>query len=148
MNLILSTELLNSVHAHGEASYPQEGAGLLLGHRDDDHREVEVVLPLENTFEEKQRGHRYLIDPQAMIEAEEWAEKQDLTVLGVFHSHPDHPARPSEFDREMALPWFVYVISSIQSGDATRSRAWQLADDREQFEEVNIQITDPEEEAA
>lgn len=147
MSLILSTELLDSVHVHGETSYPDEGAGLLLGRQDDGKRQVEVVLPLENTFEKNQRGHRYLIDPQAMIEAEEWAEERDLTVLGVFHSHPDHPARPSEYDRRMALPWFIYVITSVESGSATQSRAWKLAEDREQFEEVNLQITGTEEEA-
>ncbi len=148
MTLRMPVDLLNEIHAHGEASYPEEGAGLLLGSREGDARSVEAVLALENTFEESQRGRRYLIDPQAMIEAEQAADAQGRTILAVFHSHPDHPARPSDYDLRMALPWFVYLITRVERGEARESRAWRLTEDREGFEEVRLQIDRTEEEAA
>lgn len=148
MTLRLPVKLLHEIQVHGESSYPDEGAGLLLGSREDEVRTVEAVLPIDNTFEEGQRGHRYLIDPQAMIQAEQEADAQGRTILAVFHSHPDHPARPSDYDLRMALPWFVYLITSIESGEAGQSRAWRLTEDREGFEEVRLQIDRTEEEAA
>lgn len=148
MMLRMATSLLERVHVHGEESYPEEGAGLLLGRQQGDLRLVEQVLPLQNTFEHTQRARRYLIDPQAMIEAEEEAEAQGRSLLGVFHSHPNHPARPSEFDRKLALPWFIYVITSVQDGRAERSRAWLLREDRSGFEEIILEIDTSEEEAA
>jgi len=67
-----------------------------------------------------------------------------LDVLGVFHSHPDHPNQPSEFDREWAMPWFSYVITSINLGRAVASRSWLLSEDRAQFAEEQIAVRDIE----
>jgi proteasome lid subunit RPN8/RPN11 len=64
-----------------------------------------------------------------------------MEVVGVFHSHPDHPAEPSEFDRGMAWPWFTYVITRVERGKAAESRAWRLAEDRGDFVEERL-ITD------
>jgi proteasome lid subunit RPN8/RPN11 len=65
-----------------------------------------------------------------MMAAEDEAEALGLDVVGVFHSHPDHPAEASETDREWALPWFSYLITSVRSGRAAESRSWRLVDDR------------------
>lgn len=140
MTLLLPQPLLAQIQAHGAASYPQEGAGLLLGARAGDECRVQQVLPLENTFEESQRGRRYMIDPRAMMEAEEQAEEQGQELLGVFHSHPDHPAQPSEYDRKMALPWIIYLITSVQAGQPDESRAWRLLEDRSSFDEVPLKV--------
>lgn len=126
----LPHELLLKIWKHGEEAYPQEGAGLLLGHLDGETRFVERILPLQNTFAVEQRHHRYMITPEDMILAEEQAEEMGLEIIGVFHSHPDHPAQPSEFDRERALPWYSYLISSVHQQGTLESRSWRLSDDR------------------
>ena len=162
--LELTPELLNQIHAHGEAAYPEEGAGFLLGHLlppspgigraapalagrgaggeglVGDHRQVTAILRLENAREDASRHNRYLLTPQAYLLGEGEAARLGLDVLGVFHSHPDHPNRPSEFDREWAMPWFSYLITSVQSGQAVESRCWRLAEDRSGFHEESIFI--------
>lgn len=130
--------LLSEIHLHGETAYPQEGAGFLLG-RDGDRRQVLAVLPLPNARAEAERHNRYLIAPQEYLKAEQQAEEQGLVLLGVFHSHPDHPDRPSEYDREWAQPYFSYLITTVSSGRAVGSRSWRLAEDRSKFEEEPIE---------
>jgi proteasome lid subunit RPN8/RPN11 len=132
--------LLSRIQQHGEKAYPEEGAGLLLGVSDEKERQVVDILALENSREGPARHNRYLISPQDIYQAELTAEALGLDVIGVFHSHPDHPAVPSEFDREWAMPWFSYIITSIGKGSASQSRSWRLTDDRERFEEEQIQV--------
>ena len=138
--LRLSKDLLRRIQAHGEQAYPEEGAGFLLG-SDGTQRAVEAVLPLSNAREDQARHNRYLITPEDYFKAESEAERRGLSLLGVFHSHPDHPNRPSEFDREWAQPYFSYIITSVQSGKAIGSRSWRLTEDRSQFVEESVQTT-------
>jgi proteasome lid subunit RPN8/RPN11 len=76
-----------------------------------------------------------------MLRGEQEALRLGLDVVGVFHSHPDHPNRPSDFDREWALPWYSYVITSVQAGQAVESLSWRLEEDRSAFIEEQIQVT-------
>ena len=140
MTLQFSKTVLAQIHAHGAEAYPQEGAGFLLG-EDDHQRTVQAIFSLSNAREEAARHNRYLITAEDYIKGEMEAERLDLTLIGVFHSHPDHPNRPSEFDREWAQPFFSYVITSVESGKALESRSWRLVEDRSKFEEEIIQIT-------
>jgi proteasome lid subunit RPN8/RPN11 len=144
MTLYLSSALLKEIHANGAAAYPEEGAGLLLGHAEGDRREVAAIRRMANAREDAARHHRYLITPQEMLRNEQEAARLGLEVIGVFHSHPDHPNRPSEFDREWALPWYVYVITAVQAGRAVESRCWQLREDRSEFFEVDIRVEEQE----
>jgi len=133
--------LLAQIHAHGEQAYPEEGAGFLLGaYSDNGTRAVRVIFPLANSREDEARHNRYLITPEDYLKAELAADRLGLSVIGVFHSHPDHPNRPSEFDREWAQPFFSYVITSVQSGKAVESRSWRLIEDRSKFEEEEIKL--------
>jgi proteasome lid subunit RPN8/RPN11 len=138
--LEITPELLRQIQAHGEAAYPEEGAGFLLGKDDGDHRQVTAILALDNAREQAARHNRYLLTPQDYLDGENEAARYNLDVLGVFHSHPDHPNRPSEFDREWAMPWFSYVITSVDHGRAVGSRSWRLAEDRGRFVEEPIQV--------
>jgi len=142
MGLEISRDILNRIYAHGEAAYPEEGAGFLLGVADGDQRQVAAILPLENAREDSARHNRYLLTPQDYLRGEQHAAGLGLDVLGVFHSHPDHPNRPSEFDRQWAMPWFSYVITSVEGGHAVGSRSWRLSEDRSAFEEEPIQVLD------
>ena len=135
MQLKIAAAVLKAIHKHGEAAYPEEGAGLMLGRVDGDEREVSDILPLENSREDAARHNRYLTTAQDML-----AARRGLDIVGVFHSHPDHPNQASEFDREWALPFFSYIITSIQQGKAAGSRSWRLTDDRTQFAEERIQV--------
>lgn len=141
MSIILSDILLAEIHAHGAAAYPEEGAGLLLGHAQEDQREAISIWGLPNAREAGARHNRYLITPQDMLHGEQEAERLGLEVIGIFHSHPDHPNRPSEFDREWALPWYSYIITSIAHGKAVESCSWRLSEDRSQFynEEIHVE---------
>jgi len=136
--MYISDDLLRRIHAHGEAAYPDEGAGFLLGFVNGDERFVSAILPLENAREAGARRNRYLLTPQDFLRAEQEAARLGLDLLGVFHSHPDHPSQPSEFDREWALPWFSYLISSVQAGQTAGSRCWRLVEDRSGFYEEPI----------
>ncbi|MGD8457289.1 MAG: M67 family metallopeptidase [Anaerolineales bacterium] len=140
MNINLPEELMDKIHTHAEGTYPEEGAGLLLGRDEDGGRVVVDVLPLPNSREDSARHNRYVITPQHLFEGEKQAEARGLDVIGVFHSHPDHPNRPSEFDRTWAVPWFSYIITSVEKGQAVASRSWRLTDDRQKFNEEHIVV--------
>ncbi len=138
--LELAAGILSRIQAHGEAAYPEEGAGLLLGITAEGRRQVLHILEFNNSREENARLNRYLLTPQDYLAGEQEADRLGLEVLGVFHSHPDHPDRPSEFDREWAMPWFSYMITSVEDGKAVSTRSWQLAEDRLAFLEEPISL--------
>jgi proteasome lid subunit RPN8/RPN11 len=140
MVLEIDPELLAEIHAHGEAAYPEEGAGFLLG-TDGEIRKVLKLWLLPNSREDGARHNRYLISPKDYMDGEAAADRLNLTLLGVFHSHPDHPDRPSEYDRDWAQPFFSYIITSIASGKAIESKSWRLAEDRSVFVEEEIITT-------
>ena len=142
MRLEMNSGILKEIHVHGESAYPEEGAGLLLGEVDNGSKRVTQILNLTNTREESARHNRYLLGPEDYARGEEEAERLGLEVLGVFHSHPEHPNVPSEFDREWAWPWFSYLITSVRSQMAMESRAWRLTEDRSGFVEERVVIHD------
>jgi len=139
--LEISIGLIDQIHAHGEAAYPEEGAGFLLGRLDGASRRVTSLVFLTNSRETTARRNRYLLTAEDYLAGEQEATRLGWDILGVFHSHPDHLNIPSEFDREWALPWFSYLITSIQPGRAAGSRSWRLADDRLAFSEETIHLT-------
>ena len=140
LTLQFTESILTQIHAHGAEAYPQEGAGFLLG-ADEMQRTVQAIYILPNAREEAARHNRYLITPTDYLKAELQADRLGLKLVGVFHSHPDHPSQPSEFDLEWAQPYFSYVITRVESGVARESRSWRLVEDRTRFEEEKIQIT-------
>ena len=142
VTLSVSDEVLARIHAHGEEAYPEEGAGFLLGaDSGNGPRAVTSIFPLVNSREDEARHNRYLITPEDYLKAELTADKLGLSLIGVFHSHPDHPNRPSEFDREWAQPFFSYIITSIREGKAIESRSWRLTEDRTRFDEEEIHMS-------
>ena len=139
MSLTLSPDVLRAIQAHGEASYPNEGAGFLLGRMASEAKTITATLPLANKWDSAGQYHRFQLSSQDWLLAEAECDRQGLDLIGCFHSHPDHPALPSEFDREYALPWFSYIITSVERGKAVASRSWLLADDRSAFAEEAIE---------
>lgn len=140
-SLTIPADLLAQLSAHLEAAYPEEGAGFLLGKIVGEGRLVRAVFPLPNAREAAARHNRFLITPQDYARAEQRAAQANLDVLGVFHSHPDSLNIPSEFDRQWALPYFAYLITTVTQGKAEHHRVWLLHDDRSRFAEIALEIT-------
>ena len=127
--------------SHGEKEYPHECCGFIIGNfKGNDSFGLEY-LPASNVKEEN-RECRFLIDPKAYQKAEDEADARGLSVISIVHSHPDHPDRPSDFDRDHAWPGFSYIIISIQKGNAISYKSWQLNENREFFTEENIKIVE------
>lgn len=139
MKIQIPQAILEKIHAHGEEAYPEEGAGFLIG-SDGPERHVVDIMPIPNSREVGARSRRYLLSAEDYQTAETEADRLGLTLVGVFHSHPDHPDRPSEFDREWAQPFFSYVITGVEAGRAKSSRSWRLMEDRSEFVEETIQF--------
>jgi proteasome lid subunit RPN8/RPN11 len=140
--LVLTAELRKSIESEGVAAFPNECCGILIGRDvtspDGRRRIVEKLLPGKNVFESDEQYHRFSIDPRLQLRAEREAEAEGRTVLGFYHSHPDHPARPSEYDREHGWPFYSYVIVSIMNGQPADMTGWVLNDQSEQFERQEI----------
>jgi proteasome lid subunit RPN8/RPN11 len=129
----LNEQVAQVIKKHGEATYPHECCGFLFGKQSDSGRVLELALEVENSQVEN-RERRFLVSPEDYLRAEQHAEKSGLDLLGIYHSHPDHPAIPSEHDRKQAMPFFSYVIVSVKKGKADELRSWVLNPDF-QFEE-------------
>jgi proteasome lid subunit RPN8/RPN11 len=133
MAIKLTAQIVDAINAHGRETYPNECCGALIG-RDG---AVADTLALPNTTEEGPR-RRFLVRPGDYRAAEESARAAGQDLLGFYHSHPDHPARPSQYDLDHAWPHFSYVIVSILEGNAADLRSWRLREDRSQFDEEAI----------
>jgi proteasome lid subunit RPN8/RPN11 len=143
MTLYITSEALEQIRAAGEAGYPDEVCGLMLGSDNARGRTVSALVPIANSFEGEEQYHRYLITPADMFRAEREARRLGLDVVGVYHSHPNAPARPSEYDRDHAA-WttWSYVIVSVGEGKAGEVRVWTLRDDRSGYDEDDLAVRD------
>jgi len=137
-SIILKVEHRRAIAKHGEALYPRECSGLLLGRRNGMIKQVEELVFIDQVAEPEYQGHRYHISSQGMQEGEEIARAKDLEIIGSFHSHIDEPARPSIYDREHARPSFSYVIVGVRQGRAHELAAWMLSEDGTAFFQEDI----------
>ena len=135
--LHLADEHREAIARHGEQGYPEEICGFLVGRAAGDAKTVTTLLPIENVRQEN-RSRRFEISPDDFYRADVAARRSGETILGVYHSHPDHPARPSEYDREHAWPWYSYVIVAVHGGKAVDLTSWVLRDDGVQFDPEEI----------
>ena len=142
--LWMNAELAAKIREHSVETYPYECCGALLG---TDHdapandqnqesrkfsREVLSLFPLVNRRDDSPRN-RFSVTADDVREAEKAASAQGLGVIGWYHSHPDHPARPSDYDRDHAWPWYSYIIVSVHTGVPQEMTSWRLKDDRSEF---------------
>ncbi len=135
--LTISRELADQICAHGAETYPHECCGALLGK--DDPREIRGLFPMINRRDDSPRN-RFSVTPQDVIDAEKAARQLGLDVVGWYHSHPDHPARPSQYDRDHAWPWYSYIIVSVAEGKPQDMTSWRLHDDRAEFSPEAIHV--------
>jgi proteasome lid subunit RPN8/RPN11 len=137
--LRLREEIANRIRGHGVETYPHECCGALLGSERDGLRDVGEIMPLKNQREDSPRN-RFSITAEDVKEAESAAQAAGLELIGWYHSHPDAPARPSEFDRVHAWPWYSYIIVSIQGRAPREMNSWRLTDDRAKYDAEPIEI--------
>ncbi|MGE0812192.1 MAG: Mov34/MPN/PAD-1 family protein [Vicinamibacterales bacterium] len=133
MTLTLGPGVRAAIEQHGREAYPHECCGALLG----DGTRVVAVHALPNVTTEGPR-RRFRVDDRDYMAAEREAGVRGLSLLGFYHSHPDHPAEPSQYDLDHAWPTFVYPIVSIREGRPDALRAWSLRDDRSRFDERDV----------
>jgi proteasome lid subunit RPN8/RPN11 len=131
----ISRPLLDQIHRHLEDGYPNEACGVMLGK----DGVVAEVAPAGNERTDSARN-RYLIDPLAYLKIERDADKRGLQVLGIYHSHPDVAARPSQFDLDHAWPNLSYLIVSVVRGRAVETNCWLLREDRSQFDAEPVEV--------
>ncbi|HUF05489.1 MAG TPA: M67 family metallopeptidase [Aridibacter sp.] len=142
MTITLKQEHWDEIRRIGEHEYPCEGCGLLLGITTENRsKQAEKIFRVENSKDEDERHNRSLITPGDLIRGEHVAAESALEVVGNFHSHPDHPAVPSDFDLEHALPVWSYIIVSVSDSSAGEVRSWVMLDDRSRFKEEKLLIT-------
>ncbi|CFR08382.1 Mov34/MPN/PAD-1 family protein [Yersinia kristensenii] len=137
IRLAVGTE--NQIRIEGENSYPNECCGALLGLFDKEGNAlVEAILPIINAREDEEQYHRFVITADDYLRAERTARVKGIEVVGFYHSHPDHPAIPSEYDREHALPFYAYIIVAVAQGGAGDLTSWRLDPNSRQFEQESV----------
>ena len=136
--LKIRDDLVQRIQEHGMETYPHECCGALLGVDGESSREAFDLLPLANRRNDSPRN-RFELSPEDVLLAEKSARERNLELLGWYHSHPDAPARPSEFDREHAWPWYSYIIVSVRNGEPREMNSWRLRDDRSAYDSEAIE---------
>ena len=130
---------LAEIREHGVRDYPYECCGLLLGRFESNAKIVTETYPISNAREESAKRNRFLITPEELMKGERFARQHDLEVVGFYHSHPDSPAVPSQYDLEHAWPTYSYIIVSTSPGEATDLFSWEQEPDRSRFNEEKIE---------
>ena len=149
MNLQLKTNHLEIIKNHAERTYPDECCGLILGYKNNEYKIAVEVITTENVWntekgnftedQENSTRRRYAISPQVMLQTQKVAINHNLNIIGIYHSHPDYPAIPSEWDRIYAWPEYSYVILSVQNAQADELQSWTL-DENHQFQAETIKL--------
>jgi proteasome lid subunit RPN8/RPN11 len=155
MPISLKAKHLYQIRTHAEATYPNECCGLLLGRIEATAKTVVDAIATENSWNQAEaaafaeatgqrqrqasQGSNFSIAPREMLAVQKQARAANLDIVGIYHSHPDHPAKPSEFDRAIAWPVYSYLIVAVPQGQATEILSWTL-DDEHQFQEEAIAI--------
>ena len=135
-SLKISDEAIGVINNHGIEAFPNECCGFLYGH-ETDGRIVTLAVPVPNNKDGDQR-RRFEISPLDYMRAEKFALQNDTTLLGVYHSHPNHPAIASEHDLAVAMPYFSYVIVSVMNGVVADLKSWRLKDEMQEFQEEKV----------
>ena len=136
--LLLSSIHARQIEAEGIKAYPNECCGIIFGTESGGKRVVHQLQPVENSFDAAEQYHRFSISPQQLMAAEKQAADAGQLVLGFYHSHPDHPARPSEYDRVRAWPFYSYVIVSIANRQPVDMTSWLLDEQTGSFQRQDI----------
>lgn len=139
--ITIESQALNTILADGQHAFPNECCGFMYGIETADNRIISKAIPVDNSKEGDQR-RRFEISPLDYMRAERYALENNLLLLGVYHSHPNHPAIASIHDLAKAMPYFSYVIVSVMEGEINHIRSWRLKDNERKFTEETIQYAE------
>ncbi|MEM3066148.1 MAG: M67 family metallopeptidase [Nitrososphaerota archaeon] len=139
MTLVISKSELDEIIRHALETYPEECCGLLVGRKDGGRSVVAKVVRSKNAYIGDRR-RRYVVDPLDIYNVEKDAEKQGLMLIGVYHSHPNYPARPSAYDAEVAWPSIRYLIVSIYDGKPEKVTVWLFNEKNKEFLEESMVV--------
>lgn len=128
--------MLDEIHAHAEATYPEECCGLLIA---DGNRKVSESIRMKNAYG-GQKHDRYDIDPMELFKADRSISQRGLEIVAIYHSHPDYPATLSKFDLEHSFSWYSYAVISVPKGHAEDTRSWVPSEDHRSAAEERIEI--------
>ena len=131
--------LVRAMEAHGREGFPEEVCGFLIGSAEEPRRVVEIRRAKNIAAEN--RGRRYRIDPLELLHADDNARNEGLDLIGIYHTHPNHPAVPSEYDRSRAASWYTYVILGVQDREPRELTAWRFGESAQRFDPEEIRIT-------
>jgi proteasome lid subunit RPN8/RPN11 len=137
--IAIAEKQLNEIREHGVRDYPYECCGLLLGRYTAECKLVTETYPISNAREESAKRNRFLITPDELLRGERYAREHDLEVVGFYHSHPDSPAVPSQYDLDHAWPTYSYIIVSTSADEARDLFSWEQEPDRSRFNQEEIQ---------
>jgi len=137
LKIAMTHTAMHKIRVHAMEAYPEECCGILMGNEEAEGKEVYDVYRIGNAKEEN-RTRRFLITPEEYRRGEAAAAAEGLAVMGFYHSHPDHPARPSQFDLDHAWPWCSYVIAAVEQRIPAAVKSWVLKEDRSGFDEEII----------
>lgn len=139
--IYISSDLVNRMLEEAKSAYPHECCGLLVGNNKGSRKEVCEVYPVENKNKERAQD-RYEIDPKKFDEIDREATKKGLSIIGIYHSHPDHPAAPSAFDKECAYAWteYSYIIISVRNREETEIKSWYFDQEKKTVEEEVLKV--------
>lgn len=140
--ITIPASLLRQIYDHTEASYPHECCGLMIGTLQDDgaNKVVHAFRTCKNLNQERARD-RYDMDPLDMLRVEREFENSAWEIVGIYHSHPDHPSRPSQTDTDRAFPIYSYVIVSVRNGTVASAQSWALNEEEKKFYEEPLVTT-------
>ncbi|NIP30025.1 MAG: hypothetical protein GTO02_07410 [Candidatus Dadabacteria bacterium] len=147
----IKSSAFNGMISDCENGYPFEVCGVMIGKEKvvtDFRKCVNLVMEddvrtewkNDKNLDKSRLKDRFELDPKDFMKADNWARENSLEILGIYHSHPDHPSKPSETDREVASPYWGYIIFSINEGKYNDSRLWYLSETDMQFEERQFEI--------
>ena len=137
--ITIAEQQLTEIREHGVRDYPYECCGLLLGRFDENVKTVRETYAISNAREESAKRNRFLITPEELMRGERYAREHDLEVVGFYHSNPDSPAVPSQYDLEHAWPTYSYIIVSTSAERANDLFSWEQEPDRSRFNQEEIQ---------
>ncbi|MDA4130319.1 MAG: M67 family metallopeptidase [Thaumarchaeota archaeon] len=142
--VVLHPQTTSLMESHAASSYPEECCGLLLGSYEDNSRikRVNEAKRMSNIFQKEERYHRYTIDPKEYLKVENEAESMGFEVVGIYHSHPEAPAKPSQFDMVYAWPTLSYVVISVKNKVPAEAKSWILKNDRSEFIQEELMVTE------
>ncbi|MDG6994596.1 MAG: M67 family metallopeptidase [Nitrososphaerota archaeon] len=142
-SLIIDQKSLDQINAHAVSAFPEECCGLMLGTFEEDSKvkRVEQLRRMANTYATEERYHRYTIDPKEFMEIENEASEQGKEIVGIYHSHPNAPSKPSLFDQNHAWPTLSYLVVEVREKKPISTRSWVLKEDRSDFLQEVLTVT-------